>query len=127
MKFLIDTHVFIWYATGDKRLNKSIISIIEGGNDLYLSMASIWEMAIKVNIGRLNFLGPFKEILTHQIEINNYHLLNIEPEHIFYLSNLELFHKDPFDRIIISQAIVENIPVISKDKYFMNYNIEVIW
>ncbi len=127
MNYLIDTHVFIWYATGDNRLNKRIISLIEGNNEIYLSMASLWEMAIKVNIGRLKFKEPFKKIVTRQIEINNYHVLNIKPEHTFHLSNLELFHKDPFDRIIISQAIVEDMPIISKDKYFKNYNIEVVW
>jgi PIN domain nuclease of toxin-antitoxin system len=127
MGFLIDTHVFIWYATGDKRLGKNIISILENDNQIYLSIASLWEMAIKVNIGRLEFKEPFEQIATQQIAINNYKVLNIKPEHTFHLSNLELIHKDPFDRIIISQAIIENMPVISKDNYFKNYGIEVVW
>jgi len=127
MSFLIDTHIFIWYATGDKRLGKNAISIIEGNNEIYLSIASLWEMAIKVNIGRLEFKEPFEKIATQQIAINNYKILNIKPEHAFHLSHLELFHKDPFDRIIISQATIEDMPLISKDRFFKDYNIEIIW
>jgi PIN domain nuclease of toxin-antitoxin system len=128
MDFLIDTHVFIWYATGDKRLSETVISIIEDEeNNIFFSMASLWEMAIKINIGRLQFKKPFEKIITQQISSNNYHLLNILPKHIFQLSNINNFHKDPFDRLIISQAVTDNLIVLTKDKYFKKYNISVLW
>lgn len=128
MNFLIDTHVFIWYATGDRRLSNIAISSIEDKeNNIFLSLASLWEMAIKINIGRLQFKEPFEKIITQQITVNNYQLLNILPKHIFQLSNLDNFHKDPFDRILISQAFVDKLVVLTKDKYFKKYEISILW
>ncbi len=90
-------------------------------------MASIWEMAIKVNIGHLEFREPFDKMVDRQIQINQYKLLNLELKHLFKLSNLELHHRDPFDRIIISQALVEGIPVIRVDEKFDKYEVDRIW
>lgn len=127
MKYLLDTHVFIWYAVGDQRLSSKAQSIIESFHERYISIASVWEMSIKVNIGHLSFQEPFKEVITHQFKINDYQLLPIEFKHLFKLSNLELHHRDPFDRLIISQAIVEDISIVTADELFNNYNIRRVW
>jgi PIN domain nuclease of toxin-antitoxin system len=127
MKYIFDTHVFIWYASGDDRLSGTAKSLIESFHERFFSIASIWEMAIKVNIGHLQFKRPFDEVIANQMAINQYKLLHVEIEHLFKLSELDLHHRDPFDRLIISQAIVEDIPIVSKDEKFDRYDIERIW
>jgi PIN domain nuclease of toxin-antitoxin system len=127
MKYILDTHVFIWYATGDKRLTPRSRSIIESSDEMFVSIASIWEMAIKVNIGRLDFKKPFQKIIENQIIINKYKLLSISLQHLFKLSQLELHHRDPFDRLLVSQALTEKIPVVSVDEIFDKYGVDRIW
>lgn len=127
MRYILDTHAFIWYATGDEKLSSTAKSLIESFNERFVSIASIWEMAIKVNIGKLEFKEPFEKLIFDQLSINEYKLLGVELKHLFKLSRLTLHHRDPFDRLIISQALVENIPVISADEKFNAYNIERIW
>jgi PIN domain nuclease of toxin-antitoxin system len=127
MRYIIDTQAFIWYALGDKQLSKTAIDIIESDALCYISIASVWEMAIKNSIGKLIFHVPFEDLIRKQLELNNYEILPIELTHVFQLSALPLHHKDPFDRILIAQALSENIPIISIDEYFQNYPIEVIW
>ena len=127
MRYIIDTQVFIWYAVGDKQLSKSAIDIIESDALCYVSIASIWEMTIKNSIGKLTFHVPFEALIKEQIELNKYEILPIELAHVFQISNLPFYHKDPFDRILIAQAVAEDIPIISIDSYFRNYPINVIW
>ena len=127
MKYLFDTHVFIWYALGDERLSPRAKDLIDSRHDRFISMASIWEIAIKVNIGHLEFREPFDKIVTDQFRINGYKLLNLKLQHLFKLSSLPLYHRDPFDRSIISQALVENMPIVSVGEKFHNYGVDIIW
>ncbi len=127
MKYLFDTHVFIWYALGDERLSPRAKDLIDSRHDRFISMANIWEIAIKVNIGHLEFKEPFEKVLTDQFRINDYKLLNIKLQHLFKLSSLPLHHRDPFDRLIISQALIEKIPIVSVDKKFDDYGVDTIW
>ncbi|MDQ1353257.1 MAG: hypothetical protein QG657_3563 [Acidobacteriota bacterium] len=127
MKYIVDTHAFIWYAIGDKRLSPKALRLLESDNEKFISIASIWEMAIKVNLGHLEFKNSFDEIVSNQIDLLNYRILNIDLEHLFKVSAMELHHRDPFDRLIVSQALVEKIPIISVDEKFDNYGIERIW
>ncbi len=127
MKYLIDTQILIWMLGLSDRLPKDIVRIlINPQNDIIVSMASIWEIAIKMSIGKLNVPFEFKNIYD-EIENLNITILNIKTEHISKIIDLPFHHKDPFDRLIISQAIFENIPVISSDRNFKFYNIECIW
>jgi PIN domain nuclease of toxin-antitoxin system len=127
MKYLFDTHVFIWYAIGDERLSPLVKDLIDSRHDKFFSMASIWEMAIKVNIGHLEFREPFDKIIANQFRINGYKLLNLKLQHLFKLSSLPLHHRDPFDRLIISQSLVEKIPIVSVDEKFDDYGVDTIW
>ena len=127
MSYLIDTQAFIWYATGDNQLSQRAKNIIESSDVRFVSIASVWEMAIKVSIGKLNFKVPFKDFILEQVAIGKYELLNINTPHIFQLTNLSHHHKDPFDRILIAQAISENIPIVSIDVAFDNYGVQRIW
>lgn len=128
MKTILDTHAFLWYATGDLKLSQKARKLIDSDAIKYLSIASVWEMAIKANIGKLNFKKPFEEFLNEQIKLNNYIILPLETSHLFKLISLPLHHRDPFDRILICQSLIEKTPILSVDNQFEKYdNLEIIW
>ncbi|TAH22138.1 MAG: type II toxin-antitoxin system VapC family toxin [Cytophagales bacterium] len=127
MKYLIDTHIFIWYATGDNRLSLVAKEIIESYNTRFFSLASIWEMSIKSGIGKLDFQKPFEQFVRQQISLNDFKLLNISEEHLYLVEKLPQHHKDPFDRLLAAQCMVENIPLVSADSIFDSYPIQRIF
>lgn len=123
MKFLIDTHVFIWYVTNNDKLSSTALEVINnGGNEALLSVASIWEMAIKYSIGKLNFESSFELFISKQLAVNNFGVLDIKIEHLNVVADLPLHHRDPFDRLIIAQATVEKIPIVGIDGAFDSYS-----
>jgi PIN domain nuclease of toxin-antitoxin system len=129
MRYLLDTHAFIWIVTGETEyFSKTLMNIIENTeNALFLSAASIWEMMIKCSINRLSIPKPEKSFLTEQMAISNITELPVNMEHSFEIINLPLFHKDPFDRILVSQARVENMRIITRDKKMSLYDIDIVW
>ena len=128
MRLLLDTHAFIWYATDSSRLSTTARTLIDkGDNDILLSTASVWEMAIKHSINRLNFSMPFMEFIKQQIEVNRIEILEISFNHIEVVASLPLHHRDPFDRLIIAQSMAEQIPVLSVDGIFDAYAIARLW
>jgi PIN domain nuclease of toxin-antitoxin system len=126
MRQLLDTHTFIWFVMGDPRISVTLRSQIEN-NENILSIASVWEMAIKHSIGKLNFGLTFDEFIEQQIIRNGIELLPITINHISVVATLPLHHRDPFDRIFIAQSIVENIHLLSADKIFDAYSIRRMW
>ena len=126
--FILDTHTFLWYLSGDELLSKKAKLLIEDTNNLkFISIASIWEISIKLNLKKLK-LDVSLENLKNEITLNGFEILPLDFEHIITLSSLENHHKDPFDRIIIAQAIYEGFGIISKDNNFAYYKeIKVIW
>ena len=126
MRQLLDTHTFIWFVMGDPRISVTLRSQIENNENL-LSIASVWEMAIKHSIGKLNFGLAFDEFIEQQIISNGIELLPIAIDHITVVATLPLHHRDPFDRILIAQSVVENIPLLSADKIFDAYPIRRVW
>jgi PIN domain nuclease of toxin-antitoxin system len=127
MKILLDTHSFIWFVEDDPRLTIGIKRIIEKpSNEIYLSIASIWEMAIKMQLKKLMINKSIEEIIDLAI-LNGFELLPILPEHIIKLTTLDFHHRDPFDRIILAQGLVENQEIISSDVIFDSYGIKRIW
>lgn len=128
MRLLLDTHAFIWYTLNDEKLSNSAkILINNGNNQIFLSMASFWEMGIKHSIGKLRFKVPFDQFMEQQIYLNNFAILNIETTHIAIIASLPLHHRDPFDRLLIAQAMSEQIPIISIDLAFDAYPIQRLW
>jgi PIN domain nuclease of toxin-antitoxin system len=128
MQFLIDTHTFLWFVTDDSKLSKYALELIEDEtNEAILSVATLWEIAIKFSIGKLTLSKPFQDFVDEQIQINEFRLLNIEPPHINIVSSLPLHHRDPFDRMIIAQAITENMAIISADPAFDAYGVSRLW
>jgi PIN domain nuclease of toxin-antitoxin system len=127
LKLLLDTHTFIWFINGDERLStKAKKEILKSSNSKFISMASIWEMAIKTSLGKLRINYPFEEVF-NQIEENGFEALPIIFDHILLVSQLEFHHRDPFDRLLIAQAIWENMKIISKDENFHKYQVKMIW
>ncbi len=127
MKYLIDTHVLIWHAENNTALKPSILSILnDPANDLFVSHASLWEMAIKVSIGKLK-LGYSIQQLELLLLQNGFVLLPFDFAHYQVLSILPFHHNDPFDRMIIAQAMSENIEIITHDEKFKGYKVGVVW
>ncbi len=128
MRGLIDTNTFLWFISGDSRLShtaKTLISEID--NEILLSIASLWEIAIKMSIGKLELSMSYEDLLSAQIEDNEIKLLPIEKNHLKELVRLPFYHRDPFDRLIISQGIAENLPILTCDRLFNDYPIDKLW
>jgi len=98
-----------------------------GDNELLLSVASVWEISIKVSIGRLPIPEPLDTFIPRQLQINRIGLLPIEPSHTFEVSRLPFHHRDPFDRLLIAQALVEGLPIVGVDPAFDSYPIKRLW
>ncbi|AIE73056.1 MULTISPECIES: type II toxin-antitoxin system VapC family toxin [unclassified Synechocystis] len=127
MQVILDTHVFIWYIEGNQKLSPPLRHVIEfAADEIYLSIVSLWEIAIKLSINklRLNYAFAGLENLLANLNIS---VLNITWQHLEAYRNLPLHHRDPFDRMIIAQAQHHNFSVISKDGNFKKYNVNLIW
>ena len=128
MQLLLNTHSFLWFAGGNDRLSRKAREAIEDtSNAAYLSMASLWEMAIKINIGKLELPKPLGRLVSEQIRENEFEMLRSEVKHFDTYTDLPLHHRDPFDRMSIAQAQVEALSVVSKDEAFANYDIDLLW
>ena len=127
MKYLLDTHTFLWFVNDSDEIPKQLFNLLESDVDLFLSIASLWEIAIKVNIGKLTLPKLYANFVSEQIKLNDIEILPISLEHLNVISTLDLYHKDPFDRLIIAQNLVENLTVISKYSAFDAYPITKLW
>ena len=128
MKYLLDTHAFLWFVTDDDKLSSNARSIIKNSNnEVYFSAASAWEMSIKVRLGRLTIEEDLEPFIIKQLAENNFSTLSITIFHSIYTSKLPEIHKDPFDRMIVAQSQVEDMPLISKDKNIKKYKVPVVW
>jgi PIN domain nuclease of toxin-antitoxin system len=127
LKFLLDTHTLLWHLGNASKLSNIAENIIENfQNEIFVSIASVWEVAIKINLRKLSFNGGTKE-LVNLINQNNFILQDISPQHIFEMEKLPLHHRDPFDRIIIATAISQNLCILSKDENFGKYSVKTLW
>lgn len=127
MRILLDTHIFLWFVNDNPRLSSRFADLIEDENNIvYLSIASLWEMSIKYNLGKLTLKLNYNEFIESEVVASNINLLNIELAHIKTNAILPFHHRDPFDRLIISQSIVEKIPIITVDSVFSQYPVSVI-
>lgn len=128
MRLLLDTHSFLWFAGGDERLSldaRNAIADME--NDAYLSTASLWEMAIKINIGKLRLPMPLGKLVTAQVRENDFEILHSEILHYDTYVDLPLHHRDPFDRMIIAQAKAEDFQIVGSDNEFDAYDVGMLW
>lgn len=126
MDLLLDTNIIIWFANGEDSLKAEVKEFIcDNRNSKYCSIISLWEIAIKINIGKLNFSLPFKKLEELFLE-NNIKLIYPTIDELSFYKTLPLLHKDPFDRMIIAQGIVNNFKIITSDKIFEDYDVSVI-
>ena len=128
MKLLLETHAFLWFIGGSSELSSYAKGPIESEeNERYLNVVSLWEMAIKVSIGKLDVPLPFTRIVRQHVTGNAIEVLSMEPEHLDEQRSLSFHHRDPFDRLIIAQAIQEEMPLVSRDDAFSDYPIQLRW
>jgi len=127
MKALLDTHTFLWAIADEGRLSRRAKQIYTGSNDLWLSVASMWEILIKVQAGKLPLPEPAGPYLLKKLVQNQIELLPITLDHVLKVESLPFHHRDPFDRLLIAQGIKEKWPIITADPWFSRYPVEVIW
>lgn len=128
MNGLLDTHAFLWFILNDPRLSGAARAwIVDPSHALWVSPASYWEMAIKISIGKLTIQEPLQTFLETQLAGNDFQVLPIEPRHAAALTSLPFHHRDPFDRLLIAQARVEAMPLVSDDRAFDAYGVHRIW
>ncbi len=120
-KFLLDTHTFLWFVSGASELSNTARNLIENDHhEIYLSTASLWKISIKVAIGKLQIRGPYETVIDDLTD-NEISLLPLNFSHTVCQTKLPFHHRDPFDRILVSQAIVETLDFISGDQIFDLY------
>ena len=124
--YLLDTHTLLWFLRDSPQLSKKALEIITTENKVYVSIASLWEIAIKKSIGKLEFEHSIEKIaeLCHEKDIL---ILQIQPKYFDKVIKLPNIHNDPFDRLIVSQAIIENLVIITKDTIIPKYSVKTIW
>jgi PIN domain nuclease of toxin-antitoxin system len=127
MKALLDTHTFLWAIAEDKKLSRRARELFVGPSDLWLSVASIWEIMIKVQSSRLPLPSPTGPYVVRKLAENRIDVLPISLDHVLRIEGLPLHHRDPFDRILIAQSLEENLPLITADPVFDRYPIQLIW
>jgi len=127
VNYLLDTHTFLWYIDGNSALSDNAKAIIGDQSVVkFVSTASLWEISIKIGLGKLKLTLDF-ESLPVFMERNGFKNIAIEFGHLQHLNKLEHFHKDLFDRLIISQAITEKLTIISADQHFKSYPVTTLW
>lgn len=127
MKLLVDTHAFLWFMAGDVRLSKPARRAIEEHEEQWcLSVASVWEMSIKSSLGRLKLPVPANQYIADKVQ-RGLHLLSIEWSHAAAVQHLPFHHRDPFDRLIVAQAQLERLHLVTGDPHLGAYGVPVVW
>lgn len=128
MRVLLDTQAFLWWINDSPELSTRARRVLrDPDNALFLSLASVWEMAIKASRGKLAVPGPIEAFVPQQLQVNGVSQLDISFRHVARVERLPFHHSDPFDRLIIAQALTEGIPVITSDRIFARYGIKRLW
>jgi PIN domain nuclease of toxin-antitoxin system len=128
LRLLLDTHAFLWWIGDDPRLPVAARKLISGPrNEIYLSAASAWELAIKAGIGRLRLAENLEDFVTEQLALNGIRVLPVHLRHALHVSTLPGIHGDPFDRILVAQAQIEDLVLVSGDKQIARYAVTVAW
>ena len=128
MRAPLDTHVFLWFLLADPRLGDPAKDFIaEPTNDLLVSPASYWEIAIKIKLGKYTLPLPYESFMATHLAANDFAILPILLKHTALLTTMDLHHKDPFDRLLVAQAMSENIPIVSADSQLDAYGVQRVW
>lgn len=126
-KILLDTQAFLFALNSPELIPSKTRKVFKTDIELYLSLASVWEMSIKASLGKLKFQAPLKEIIQTSVKESGLQILQIQMNHIYQVEELPFHHKDPFDRVIIAQSLIEDIPIMSSDSIFDQYEVTRVW
>jgi PIN domain nuclease of toxin-antitoxin system len=127
MKALLDTHVWLWWGSAPERLKSKARALIgDRANELYLSSASVWEIMIKAKLGKLELPEPAAVFITSRVARDSLLSLDITQTHAIRAGDLPPYHRDPFDRMIIAQAMIEDIPILTADRRFKQYDVKIL-
>ncbi|WP_447974920.1 type II toxin-antitoxin system VapC family toxin [Nitrospira sp. Kam-Ns4a] len=128
MRLLLDTHVFLWWVEDAPELSaKARKGLADPAHEIFLSLASCWEMAIKLSLGKLKVAQPLERFIPEQLAANGFRQLNIEFRHVVRVAQLPFHHRDPFDRLLVAQALEEGVTVVSADPVFRMYGVRRLW
>ena len=128
MNVLLDTHAFLWWIDNNPKLSSRARGIIsDAGNAIFLSAASGWEIAIKARLGKLTLPGALECFIADQLVVNAFSSLPIQLSHALHVYTLPAIHQDPFDRILVAQSQLEDMPILTADSQIAKYPVEVIW
>ena len=128
MRLLLDTHTFLWFILDEPQLSPTARSLIgDPDNEINVSPATYWEIAIKIRLDKYKLPEPFQVFMEQQIAVNRFDILHIEARHVAPITTLPFHHKDPFDRLLVAQAMVEQIPLVSNDSVLDAYPIQRLW
>ena len=128
MKLLLDTHAFLWWVEGTPafgRRGKAAVSNPE--NEILLSVASCWELAIKLSLGKIRLAKSLDRFILEQLSLNGFSLLDVQFRHVVRVADLPFRHRDPFDRLIAAQALEDDLALVSSDRVFRKYGVDVVW
>ena len=127
-RLLLDTHAFLWWVDDAPQLGAAARKAIgDASNECYLSIASCWEMAIKSSLAKLRLAKPVERFISEQVAANSFSLLNIEVHHLAKVEKMPFHHRDPFDRLLIAQALTEKLTILTADGAFAEYGVKVLW
>ncbi len=127
MKVLVDTHVFLWLGIQQKSISSNALHTLNQASVRYMSIASVWEMQIKLSLGKLPLAVPLPRFIEEICQQNSTHILPITPDHIYRLADLPPIHGDPFDRMLIAQAQHEGLTLVTADEKIMKYAVQTAW
>jgi PIN domain nuclease of toxin-antitoxin system len=126
MKVLLDTHALLWALSDQSKLSERVQRLLPQA-DTWFSVASLWEILIKAHIGKITLPKPTGAFVMSKLQVNGVRLLQITPDHVLRVELLPDHHRDPFDRMLIAQSMEENIPLVTADRIFARYPVELIW
>lgn len=128
MRYILDTNVWLWSVSTSELIGEAGLAIIDDGRqEIYLSVASTWEVMIKAGLGKLDLPEPAPRYVESRLARQGIHPLQITQTHAFKVYNLPLHHRDPFDRLLIAQAIIEDMTILTADRAFTKYPVEIVW
>jgi PIN domain nuclease of toxin-antitoxin system len=128
VRYLLDTHTFLWWIADDPRMSPRVRAIIrEHGNEINFSAASAWEIAIKAALGRITFQENPRSLIPAQVLANGFASLHVETHHALEILTLPPLHRDPFDRLLIAQALAEDLPLLTSDGLITQYPVPTVW
>lgn len=128
MKALLDTHAFLWWITNDPRLTTRVLQFVrDQTHSIFLSAASGWEIAIKAGIGKLNLSDDLDAFIDEQVTLNHIDVLPVQTSHALFVRKLPGHHRDPFDRLLIAQSLIEGMPLVTVEPLIVRYPVQTIW